>query len=497
MNHPARARLAAAVAAFGIMAASLVAVSPAVADDDRDISATIPVDTSAVFEANEVTTHEGGARADISNDIVFGPAAAGTLGGVFTIEGDPAIGNVDPSFAQAFVFFLKQDSAGSFSYTNEFVHEFDSTGRWSLSGLAEGTYRVEFVSYQNVPQNRGFWGGAGAVDFWFESVDLVLGTGVGRDFGSVNIGPREIGSTRLAGADRFATSVEISKAAYRTVPPGGVPVVYVVNGFGFADALSAGPAAAASDGVMLLVDQNSISAGVVAELRRLNPQRIVAVGGTGVVSEAVVTTLGAFSGDVDRLGGSDRYATSRLLVDDAFGVIDEVFVATGNNFPDALAAGPAASRVGGAVLLVDGSAGTVSLPTSQLITKLGFPTVSLAGGLGAISGGVETAFRGLVGQSNVFRYGGTDRYETASLINWSVFGEYGSDYALIASGLGFADALAAGPLAAIVDSPLYLAQPTCIPESAFLDILDLFSNEVWVIGGTGVLSNHVLDLRTC
>jgi len=486
---------ATAVTAVGVLVASFIASTPAVASE-RDVSDALPIDTSSVYAADEAIVHEGGARAVLDIEGGVTSAAAGTVEGIFTIEGEPAIGNVNPDFALAYVAFLQQGVDGLFRY-EEFVHEFGIDGSWSLSGLEEGTYRVEFLSYQGDLPNNSFWGATGAVDFWFDSVDIELGTGEGYDFETVNIGPREIDSFRIAGRSRFDTAVEITKATYNTVPEGGVPVVYIVNGLGFADALSAGPAAASRDGVLLPVNPTSIPTVVADELTRLNPQRIIVAGGSNVVSDTVFTALGAYSDDVERLFGRTRYDTSRAIVDEAFGTIDELFIVTGRNFPDALSAGPAASRLGGAVLLVDGRANTIDTPTRSLITSLGMPNVHLPGSTLVLSAGVESAITTHIAPSTVTRYAGTSRYDTANRVNWAVFGEYGSDYAVIAAGANFPDSLSGGPLAAMADAPLYLSSRTCVPADTFDDILFLFTKEVYVLGSEIVLSQDVLEGLTC
>ena len=92
---------------------------------------------------------------------------------------------------------------------------------------------------------------------------------------------------RISGADRYATSVAVTRAAFPTgTHP---PVVYLVTGTVFADALSAGAAAAAQGGAVLLCAAGSIPTVVRTELARLAPAEIVVVGGTGALSSAVAS----------------------------------------------------------------------------------------------------------------------------------------------------------------------------------------------------------------
>ncbi|HEX5589592.1 MAG TPA: Ig-like domain-containing protein [Candidatus Limnocylindrales bacterium] len=97
--------------------------------------------------------------------------------------------------------------------------------------------------------------------------------------------------TRLAGADRYATSAAISAASYGA----NVPVAYIASGLGFPDALSGAPVAGKAGGPILLVPGTSIPAVIAAELTRLKPAKIVILGGTGVVSAGVQTSLGVYT----------------------------------------------------------------------------------------------------------------------------------------------------------------------------------------------------------
>jgi hypothetical protein len=93
--------------------------------------------------------------------------------------------------------------------------------------------------------------------------------------------------SRLAGPNRYATSAAISEQNHAP----GVPVVYMAVGTGFPDALSIGPVAGAENAPVLLTETNTIPAPITAELARLAPERIVVVGGPGVISDTVLGQL--------------------------------------------------------------------------------------------------------------------------------------------------------------------------------------------------------------
>ena len=144
---------------------------------------------------------------------------------------------------------------------------------------------------------------------------------------------------RVGGSDRYATSVLVSQSEF----PTGAAKVYIASGGSFADALSAGPAAGRT-GPILLVEPNRVSAGVLAELKRLDPSQIVVLGGVASVSEEVQASVSSAvpSASVTRLGGSDRYETSALIATELFSArVNVLFLASGEEFADSLSAGPA------------------------------------------------------------------------------------------------------------------------------------------------------------
>ena len=96
--------------------------------------------------------------------------------------------------------------------------------------------------------------------------------------------------TRLAGADRYATAIAVSKATTGSDAP---RTVYIAAGGTFPDGLSGTPAAAKANGPLLIVPQNSLPAAVAAELRRLNPPRVVILGGPSSISASVAAQIAA------------------------------------------------------------------------------------------------------------------------------------------------------------------------------------------------------------
>ena len=191
---------------------------------------------------------------------------------------------------------------------------------------------------------------------------------------------------RLSGANRFATAAAISASEFSP----GVPVAYVATGANFPDALAGGPVAAINGGPILLVNADSIPAATALELVRLQAQKIVILGGTGVVSDTVATQLAFLTaGAVERLAGANRFATAAAISASQFNPgVDVVYVATGANFPDALAGGPVAGINSGPILPVNQN--NIPGATAAELTRLAPKKIVILGGSGVVSIAVET-----------------------------------------------------------------------------------------------------------
>jgi putative cell wall-binding protein len=364
----------------------------------------------------------------------------------------------------------------------------DGSGNFTFAGQPAGNYDVEFVSTdtRNLPVREWHndW------RFHFDADAITLSDGSAFSFGDVVLEPRQFNSYRVSGANRYATAVEISKLAS---VDGADRHIIIVNGLTFPDALSAGAFAGREGSPVLMVTSTSIPPETLAELNRLDPFAITIVGGTGVVSAAVQAQLETFlpgPETVERISGSDRYATSRAVVQLMHSQLElsSVFVATGRDYPDALAAVPAAGAYGGAVLLVNGSAASLDTATRNLIDSINKP-VTIVGGTGSVSAGIAAEIAGL--GVSVDRVQGASRYETATAIADQFFPQREGTY--MATGTGFADALAIGWLGSVQQVPLTLSRTTCVPLSVLDNIHDSLIGEYILVGGAGSLSE---DLRS-
>ena len=294
---------------------------------------------------------------------------------------------------------------------------------------------------------------------------------------------------RVSGADRYGTAIALSQLGY----PGTAPVVYVATGESFPDALAAAPAAATLGGPLLLTPGWGLPDTVKKEIQRLSPSRIVVVGGTAVISNTVLSQIKALQKNTVRLAGADRFTTAQAIIVDAFpGVVTQTWLATGLNFPDALSAAAVAGSRKVPVVMINGGQSHVDGLTAGLFARLKPRTVAIAGGPAAISAGIESSLKR---DYTVTRYAGADRYATSQAINATTFDKPKTVY--LATGLGFADALAGAAIAGATAGPLYVIPGHCVPGGVLDKLSAWGTTSVVVIGGTSVLSPAVDKLTRC
>jgi putative cell wall-binding protein len=396
--------------------------------------------------------------------------------------------------AQADVSFWKLDDAtGTYSSAGDVV--VDASGGFTRGPLAPGTYAV-WARSADVTIGSEWYQNA---RYFADRTDVVVEAGQTKTLNDMTLKPRVFDINRIGGTDRFDTAVKITQAMYPTPAQEHPAVVYVVNGYNYPDALAAGPAAIAAGGAVLPVGPTTVPDGIVAEVQRLNPDRILVVGGVNAVSAGVFDAIDAATGGtpIARIGGATRYETGAAIVRDAFGksASSKAIIATGANYPDALAADAAAGHLGAPVILVDGSASGLAASTQSLLADLHVTDVLIAGGAAAVSQGVADGLAAALGQDHVQRVAGVDRYQTAAELNAAVFPT--AEDAYIASGTRFPDALAGGPLAGMLDAPLYLSGGTCIDDDTMTQLLNQDVVSVTLLGGSAVLGDGVAQLAGC
>jgi len=168
---------------------------------------------------------------------------------------------------------------------------------------------------------------------------------------------------RLAGDNRFGTAVEVAKELAK-VTDKKFTSLYFASGENFPDALSVSSVAAIEGNPILYMpakgEVDSITSAFITEGKYTNG---VILGGTAAVSADGQTSLTKLGLSVSRVSGDDRYATSLAINKkyDALFTGKLIAVATGENFPDALAGGALCAKLKMPVVLVSDKSADAAL----------------------------------------------------------------------------------------------------------------------------------------
>ncbi|GAA1628966.1 cell wall-binding repeat-containing protein [Georgenia ruanii] len=327
---------------------------------------------------------------------------------------------------------------------------------------------------------------------------------------------------RLSGEDRFGTAIDVSKQADTAAKAANY--VIIARSSDYPDALAAAPLAEVLGGAPILLNENDkgLREDVLKEIQRLKALKggtlnAVIVGGTGAISAQAETDLklelGKDAGGeyrVSRIAGSDRYETAvniaaavetgnldsdaAIEAPNPFGPNLPVFVADGLGFADALAAGPAAVKAKGAIVLsrgtgfdsytetVLGQTETRSQTRDYLLDVTASQTVYAVGGPAAAAvGGQVKADNKLVG---------IDRFETATKVAGKFFPS--PTVVGLANGLDYPDAIVAGAYLG-ADGPLLLTRANELPGVTATYLKDKVAANVTatIFGGKGVVADSV------
>lgn len=283
-------------------------------------------------------------------------------------------------------------------------------------------------------------------------------------------------TSRVYGADRYATAVEISKKGWVSAD-----TVVLVRGDNFPDALAGAPLAYKENAPILLTERNKLTSVTKQEIQRLKAKKVIILGGETAVSSAVVNELKNMGLFVDRISGNSRYDTA-VKIADRLGQSDTVVVADGRNFPDALAVAPYAAKNGYPIILVD-----KYIPEEAKGLLANAKKIIVVGGESAVGKEIYSQL------NNAIRLAGVDRYDTAvKIISYEYTGNV--DAAFVATGGNFADALTGAVLAAKEGKPIILTKSDGVTNQT----MDLVKNKdvknFTVLGGTSAVRVEVLEM---
>jgi putative cell wall-binding protein len=307
--------------------------------------------------------------------------------------------------------------------------------------------------------------------------------------------------TTYAGADRYGTSADIAEAKY----PNGVTSGHVIlaSGANFPDALAANYLAGQLGAPVLLTPPTASdpdfpeTTAALAKLLTGATKDVTIVGGTAAVGSDVMTALQGDGYTVNQIGGATRFDTAEMIdtqTGDTPGAgvsgAATAIIATGDNYPDALSAGPLAFDKHFPIILTDGSLTTLSPQAQSTLSTLAIKHVIIMGGSAAINAGINTQITGL-GITIDQQFAGADRTQTASLLEAYETSTYGfsTSSVILASGGNYPDALSAGALGGDPQGILLTEPDQSLGTytTTEMNTLAATDNTLIVVGGTAAV----------
>ncbi len=296
------------------------------------------------------------------------------------------------------------------------------------------------------------------------------------------------GTVRLQGSSRIETAVEICKQGWNS----GSKYAILASSQSYADALAGVSLAAALDAPILLTsNEAALEPAIVDELTRLGVTNVYVLGGTGVISGTVFSTLSS-KYTTTRLAGSNRYETAIAIAKELRTVTGKdfptVFFASAENFPDALSISPVAGIEGSPVLYAP-STGSLDAATIAYLNSIDCTNAVIVGGPAAVS---DTALASVMscGFTNVKRYSGENRYETSLKINTVYNSFFAESGASMATGRNFPDALAGGALSAKYKLPVILIDNNVTVPNLSSYVVGRGYKPTYIYGGPNAVSGE-------
>lgn len=280
---------------------------------------------------------------------------------------------------------------------------------------------------------------------------------------------------RISGTDRYATGIRIADRLKEVLNVNKLNSVVLVDGRGYADALSGSYLAYVKNAAILLV--NDKNADKIQEYVSKNMKAsgtVYILGGENAVSLSVEQKFSNYK--VKRLFGATRYETNLAVLKEMKLDSGELLVCTGTGFADSLSA----SASGQPILLVGKS---LTEKQKQYLTENSVQKFYLIGGNGAVSQKIEEE---LSDCGTCIRVSGTTRYATS--VNTAKTFCTNAESVILTYGKNYPDGICGGVLAAKSKAALLLVSEGNETEAKKY-VSDQGISEGFVLGGQGLVTN--------
>ncbi|MDI0265972.1 cell wall-binding repeat-containing protein [Clostridioides difficile] len=299
---------------------------------------------------------------------------------------------------------------------------------------------------------------------------------------------------KLKGADRFETAIKISQSGWTKSD-----TVVIVNGEdrSMVDGLTATPLASVKNSPILLSSNDKLPQKTVEEIRRLNPSKVVVIGGNNSMPNVVVEAIKAINSkiSVQRIGGDTRYQTSINIAReiDKTNSVSKLYIGAGNGEADSLSIASLAGKEKTPIVLTQKDG--VDNEAEQFIKSNKVSNVYFVGGVEKISNkAIEQVGKITNKDVSKNRIAGQNRQETNAKVIDKFYSQSKLDGVVVANQDKLIDALAVGPLAAKNNSPVLLATNT-LDKSQEISLKNKNSYKLFEIGG-GIASSVVDKIKS-
>ncbi len=288
--------------------------------------------------------------------------------------------------------------------------------------------------------------------------------------------------TELTGSDRYETAVKISKEGWKN----GSDKVVIINGDVSIDGIISTPLATTYNAPILLVEKNNVPNSVKSELKRLNPKDIIIIGDENAISKTTANQIkSTVNASQTRLNGSNRYETSLLIAKeiDKNHDVEKVYITNANGGEvDALTIAAKAGQDKQPIILTDKD--SITDNTYKWLKSEDLQNAYFIGGPQMISTNVINKVNGITKDSVTNnRVYGADRHETNANVIKKFYTDDELEAVLVAKSDVLVDALAAGPLAANLKSPILITPKTYVSAYHKDNLEAKSANKVYKIGG--------------
>ncbi|HBF4284427.1 TPA: N-acetylmuramoyl-L-alanine amidase [Clostridioides difficile] len=300
--------------------------------------------------------------------------------------------------------------------------------------------------------------------------------------------------TELTGSDRYETAVKISKEGWKN----GSDKVVIINGDVSIDGIISTPLATTYNAPILLVEKNNVPNSVKSELKRLNPKDIIIIGDENAISKTTANQIkSTVNASQTRLNGSNRYETSLLIAKeiDKNHDVEKVYITNANGGEvDALTIAAKAGQDKQPIILTDKD--SITDNTYKWLKSEDLQNAYFIGGPQMISTNVINKVNDIT-KDNVTnnRVYGADRHETNANVIKKFYTADELEAVLVAKSDVLVDALAAGPLAANLKSPILITPKTYVSAYHKDNLESKSANKVYKIGG-GLTSKVMSSIAT-